>query len=69
VKRKTFNVTYSSSGGSAVTPQLKEKIHTTEKRVKMINFDSSFKQPVNIVVLRLIAQDDGSDLESRNVGF
>jgi hypothetical protein len=32
VERKTFNVAYSSSGESEVTPQLKEKIHTTEKK-------------------------------------
>jgi hypothetical protein len=38
VKIKTSNRTYSSSGGSVVMPQLKEKIHTTEKRVKMFKF-------------------------------
>jgi hypothetical protein len=38
MKRNTFNVTYSLSGGSEVMPQPKEKIHTTEKTVKMFKY-------------------------------
>jgi len=36
--KERFNVTYSSSGESEVTPQEREKIRTTEKRVKMSKF-------------------------------